>query len=71
MRKNCPVVDVNAEIWGCAARLWASLRRRGLTIGDFDVLIAAYCLVYGYTLATCNTKHFKVVPGLVTVDWSL
>ena len=70
MRNNCPIVEVNASIWDCAAALWAILRSKGLTIGDFDILIAAFCIVNSYTLVTHNTKHFADIDGLNIVDWA-
>jgi len=69
MRLNCPVVDVNAEIWDCAASLWAKLRKAGRTIGDADILIAAHCITNGYTVITHNTKHFADIDGLKMEDW--
>ena len=71
MRLNCPVIDANADIWDCAAQIWAKLRKQGLTVGDFDILIAAYCVVNNYTLVTNNTKHFKDIAGLNIEDWTI
>ena len=69
MRVNCPVMEVNADIWDCVARIWAMLRKNGFTVGDFDILIAAFCLVNRYTLVTHNTKDFMHIDGLLLVDW--
>ena len=71
MRQNCPVVDVNAVIWDNAAQIWAKLRKQGITVGDADTLIAAFCLVNGYTLVTNNTKHFASIAGLNLEDWTI
>ena len=71
MRQNCPVVEVDAPIWDNAAQLWAELRKRGVTIGDADILIASFCLVNGYTLVTNNTKHFTGITGLNLEDWTI
>ena len=70
MRINCPVVEVNSAIWACAASLWASLRRTGRTVGEVDILIAAYCVENKYTLITHNTKHFTNIRGLSIADWT-
>ena len=70
MRLNCPVVEVNADIWDCAAKIWAELRKSGFSVGDFDILIAAFCLVNGYTLVTANTKDFENISGLQFVNWA-
>ena len=69
MRLNCPVIEVDANIWDCAAQIWSKLRKQGLTIGDFDILIAAFCIVNNYFLITNNTKHFKNIVGLQLKNW--
>ena len=69
MRLNCPVIDVNADVWDCAAQIWAKLRKKGLTIGDADILIAAICIMNGCTLVTHNTKDFVNIDGLQFVNW--
>lgn len=53
-----------------AARLRADLRRRGETIGPYDVLIGAQALARGWTLITANTREFLRIDGLNVVDWS-
>ena len=69
LRNNCPIVEVNASIWDCAAALWANLRKARRTNGDADILLAAFCIVNSYTLVTHNTKHFADIDGLNIVDW--
>lgn len=54
-----------------AAQVRAELRRRGLPIGPYDLLIAATALEHGLTLVTHNTEEFKRVHGLVVEDWQL
>lgn len=49
-------------------RLRASLRRAGVPLPVFDVLIAAIALSTGSTLITAD-EHFADVPGLVTDNW--
>ena len=56
--------------WEKAAEVYAYTRRAGYTIGDADILIAAYCLVSGCTLVTNNSKDFVNVGGLILVDWT-
>jgi len=71
MRSKCPVVEVNLAVWARAASLWAELEKTGKRIGDADTIIAAHCLVNGYTLITHNTSDFERVDGLQLMDWSL
>lgn len=63
------IVQVDEPVVTRASEVYAYLRRRGVTIGDADVLIAATALVHGMTLATHNVRHFEQVPGLVIDDW--
>jgi predicted nucleic acid-binding protein len=44
--------------------LRGDLTRRGLRIGDFDVLIAATALHHDLTLLTRNQRHFSRIAGL-------
>ena len=45
----------------------AYLKQRGEVIEDFDIVIAATCLVYDLTLVTYNQKHFGRIPHLKLV----
>jgi predicted nucleic acid-binding protein len=62
-------VEVNTAIWKRAASIWAMLRKMGKTVGDADIIIAAYCMENEYTLVTHNTKHFIDINGLLINDW--
>jgi tRNA(fMet)-specific endonuclease VapC len=44
------------------------LRQQRLTVGDFDLLIAATCLRHGLTLCSNNRRHFEMVEGLEIVS---
>ena len=44
------------------------LRQQRLTVGDFDLLIAATCLRQGLTLCSNNRRHFELVEGLEIVS---
>ena len=61
--------EMAAIAWTRAASIYADLRRAGYTVGDADILIAAFCIVNGYTLVTNNTKDFEKIDGLLMVDW--
>jgi predicted nucleic acid-binding protein len=62
--------EMTLEAYDEASRQYASLRQIGRPTGDADILIAAFCLVNGYTLVTNNTKHFEHIKGLQLVDWT-
>ncbi|MBI1901831.1 MAG: type II toxin-antitoxin system VapC family toxin [Planctomycetia bacterium] len=50
-------------------RLRVQLRRKGLTIGAMDLLIAATALVHDLTLVTNNLSDFESIPGLRVINW--
>ena len=49
----------------------SSLERKGLIIGDNDMLIAASALLRNATLVTNNTREFSRIDGLLLDDWTL
>lgn len=65
-----PVLEMTADVWNRAATLYGELRRAGYTVGDADLLIAAFCIIGGYTLVTNNTKDFEHIEGLQMADWT-
>ena len=69
LRVNCPVAEVDTDIWKRAASIWATLRKTGKAVGDADIIIAACCLENKYTLITHNIKHFINISGLLMDDW--
>ena len=52
-----------------AADVYADLHRRGLLIGDADILIAATALEHGLVLVTNNTDHFSRISELQLQNW--
>lgn len=63
------VVPLSNGMVSRAAAIYADLRRRGLLIGDADILIAATAAERGMTLATNNQQHFSRIAGLVIENW--
>jgi len=61
--------DMSYDVWEKATDIYITLKRTGNLIGDADILIAAYCLVNGYTLVTSNINDFKRIGGLKLIDW--
>ena len=68
--KRYPVGEMTPAIWKRGASIYAGLRRRGFTVKDADILIAAFCIVNGYTLVTANTKDFENIDGLRLINWA-
>jgi predicted nucleic acid-binding protein len=56
-------------MWDEASRVYAVQRRKGLSIEDADLFIAAFCLIGKYPLVTNNTKHFEQFEGLTCLNW--
>ena len=56
-----------------AAASYAGIRHAlevaGLTIGPYDLQIAAICRVHHLTLVTSNTGEFSLINGLQCEDW--
>jgi tRNA(fMet)-specific endonuclease VapC len=66
----CEIEAMDNRSWVRAERVYAGLYKKSLTIGEIDILIAAFCLEHGCTLVTNNTKDFGRVEGLRLEDWS-
>ena len=52
------------------ARLYVKLKRKGMMIGNMDLLIASHAKSLGATLVTNNTKEFERVEGLQLENWA-
>ncbi len=52
-----------------AAAIRARLEKKGTPIGPYDILIAAVAISANRILVTHNTKEFRRVAKLKTVDW--
>jgi len=63
-----PKVD-ELDVMRRAAKIYAERKRKGLSIQDGDILIAAWCLEVNAILVTDNTKHFKDIDGLQIENW--
>jgi tRNA(fMet)-specific endonuclease VapC len=64
-----PKLLLDSAIVARAAQVRADLRRRGLPIGSYDLLIAATAQEHGLTMVTHNTEEFKRVEGLQLENW--
>ena len=70
MCQSYAIGEMNLAAWEKAADIYAYTRKTGNPIDDTDILIAAFCIVNGYTLVTSNIKHFENVAGLQFVNWA-
>jgi tRNA(fMet)-specific endonuclease VapC len=58
------VLGITDEICQTFGRLRAEQRKVGVTIDNFDLLIASTVLVHDLTILTDNVKHFKKIKGI-------
>jgi tRNA(fMet)-specific endonuclease VapC len=64
---SLPVVAYTEEIAYVHARIWAQLEAAGKMIGHYDLVVAATALTHDRVVATFNTHHFAMVPGLKVI----
>ena len=58
------VFGIDNEIAKKFGEIRTNLKKSGSVIEDFDILIAATCIVYNQILITHNKKHFSRIPEL-------
>ena len=63
------VLAITPRIIEQAAEIYTNLYRRGLLIGDAEILIAATALSHRYVLATNNGFHFGRIAELQIDNW--
>lgn len=51
------------------AAIRAALRKRGVPIGPYDVMIAGTAVRRGLVMVTSNTAEFGRIDGLLVEDW--
>ena len=68
--ERCPVAKMCEPSWERALHVYKNLYQDDYTVGEMDILIAAFCLEYKYVLVTNNTSDFINVKGLMLEDWS-
>ena len=62
--RGVTVLPLNRSIMQRFGRIRGDLRRRGLLIGDPDILIAATTMYHDLTLVTRNRKDYERIPAL-------
>ena len=64
------ILGVDAAIVRSFGDIKAALRRAGMLLEDFDLIIAATARTYNLTLVTSNTTHLSRVPGIRLENWA-
>jgi len=63
-----PVQAVTLEIAQHAGRIEGEQAAKGIVIALPDLLIGVTALHLGYSVATLNVRHFRMIPGLSVVE---
>jgi tRNA(fMet)-specific endonuclease VapC len=68
----CKPLDVFSlnDVLDVYAREKTRLRRLGQPIADFDLLIGATAIHYGFVLVTNNVNHFERMQHLTIESWA-
>jgi len=61
---SVPVYPVTVELARKAGRIDAEQQEKGVRIAFQDLLIGVSALELGYSVATQNLRHFRMIPGL-------
>ena len=69
MKNVTIILEKNVAKWAkVQAEAWSQLKKKGILIGPYDLIIAATCLYHQYSLLTFNIKEFSRVPNLKLVS---
>jgi tRNA(fMet)-specific endonuclease VapC len=63
------VYSIDDDVINIASDLYAYLRKKGKTIGDADIFIAAIVIKNNGTLISNNTKHYEGIEQLNLINW--
>jgi len=63
------ILPFNTEAIEEYAKISADLKKRSLSIGVMDELIASVCIVHDEIFHTGNEKHFQRIENLSIVNW--
>ena len=58
------ILDFDSKVAKAHAHAWSQLKKKGILIGPYDLIIAATCLYHQHSLLTFNIKEFSRVPNL-------
>ena len=68
---NVSVFSLDNNTIQKAADIYADLRKKGVTIGDADIFIAAIVMTHNGKLITNNTRHYQNIDGLEIENWNI
>jgi predicted nucleic acid-binding protein len=59
-----PVIGFDLTVARVHASLWADLAKRGVAVGERDLMIGATAIARNYRVATRGERSFSKIPGL-------
>ncbi|MGO8819079.1 MAG: PIN domain-containing protein [Terriglobia bacterium] len=59
-----PVIAFDLSVARVHASIWADLAKRGVAVGERDLMIGATAIAKNYTAATRDERSFSKIPGL-------
>ena len=59
-----PIYNFEISIARIYAELWSDMNKRGIQIGAHDLIIGSTALSLGFSVVTCNKRHFERIEGL-------
>ncbi len=68
--ENINILNIDIKTVETSSRIYADLRKKGINVGQADILIAGICLAHKLALVTNNEKHYKDINGLEIENWS-
>ena len=63
------VLYVSKKSARVSGEIFSNLKKRGVSVGASDLLIAGIAITHDLTLITNNEKDFKFIPGLRIKNW--
>ncbi len=66
---SLPILPLEETVDKVYAEIRVNLERRGLPIGQHDLLIAAHALSLGLMVVTANEREFTRVENLTVENW--
>ena len=66
--RDLTIYPVTLEIAKLAGKIEGEQAARGVSISFEDLLIGTTAMYLGYAVATLNSRHFRLIPGLSLVQ---
>jgi predicted nucleic acid-binding protein len=67
--EDIDIFTIDDKVINIASDLYATLRKKGKTIGDADIFIAAIVIKNNGILISNNTKHYEGIEQLNLTNW--